>query len=414
MLLAACDGRPLQDALQTDPNLRPETSAEPPRPAATCSEIARSRLPEAFPSGFCYPEADLLQVTESTLDNGTAIEARWSTEDDAEQVQSFYREAFEQENWEVTTSTDVSATAPIEAVKDGVRVAIAIPAGQSEGAGAASFTVSYRPSQTAQVDEEPVVATAPAAEGAEGNASETSADEPASSAGAARSFTDADDAPEELRDYVRDLASLGVLDAAEGNQFQPNEPVTRRTFARWLFNANNRLYTEPSKRIRIASGSDAVFQDVPQSNPDFGKIQGLADAGLVPSALSGATAVSFRPDAPMTRETLVQWKVPLDLRQSLPNATLDAVQQAWGFQDAAKIEPKALQAVLADYANGDQSNIRRAFGFTTLFQPKKPVTRAEAAAVLWHFGYQGEGRSAGDVLQGAGEEAETEPETSEG
>jgi hypothetical protein len=78
---------------------------------------------------------------------------------------------------------------------------------------------------------------------------------------------------------------------------------------------------------------------------------------------------------------------------------VDAVQQTWGFRDAARIDPKALQAVLADHQNGDQANIRRAFGYTALFQPKKPVSRAEAAASLWYFGFQGDGQSAQDALK---------------
>jgi len=116
--------------------------------------------------------------------------------------------------------------------------------------------------------------------------------------------------------------------------------------------------------------------------------------------LSGnSTEVLFRPDAPLTRESLVLWKVPLDIRQGLPQASLDAVQQTWGFQDAGKIDPKAMRAILADFQNGEQSIIRRVFGYTTLFQPKKPVTQAEAAAALWYFGSQGEGISASEVLQ---------------
>ena len=87
------------------------------------------------------------------------------------------------------------------------------------------------------------------------------------------------------------------------------------------------------------------------------------------------------------------------MRRSLPNATLDAIKESWGFQDAAKIDPKVLRAVLADYQNSDLSNIRRAFGYTTLFSPKKTVSRAEAAAVLWFFGAQGDGLSAKDALQ---------------
>ncbi|HEY9659228.1 MAG TPA: S-layer homology domain-containing protein, partial [Allocoleopsis sp.] len=151
----------------------------------------------------------------------------------------------------------------------------------------------------------------------------------------------------------------------------------------------------------LAVASDQpTFQDVPSSDPDFGVIQGLANAGLIPSPLSGdSTVVTFRPNTPLTREEMILWKVPVDLRQALPNATIEAVQQSWGFQDAARIDPKALRAVLADYQNGDLANIRRAFGYTTLFQPKKAATRAEAAAALWFFGLQADGISAKDALQ---------------
>ncbi|MGB3642768.1 MAG: S-layer homology domain-containing protein, partial [Rivularia sp. (in: cyanobacteria)] len=54
---------------------------------------------------------------------------------------------------------------------------------------------------------------------------------------------------------------------------------------------------------------------------------------------------------------------------------------------------------IADYQNGEQSNIRRVFGYTTLFQPKKAVTRAEAAAALWYFGTESEGISAKEALK---------------
>ena len=181
---------------------------------------------------------------------------------------------------------------------------------------------------------------------------------------------------------------------------RPNDPITRRDYARWLLQANNTLYAEqPSRRIRLAPASaQPAFQDVSKTDPDFAVIQGLAEAGIIPSALSGnATITSFRPDAPVTRETLLQWKVPLDVRHTLPTATVDAVQQTWGFQDAARIDPNALRAVLSDYQNGDRANILRAFGYTTLFQPQKAVTRAEAAATLWYFGFQGDGIAASDV-----------------
>ncbi len=176
--------------------------------------------------------------------------------------------------------------------------------------------------------------------------------------------------------------------------------MTRREYARWLLATNNRFYADQrSRKIRAGvSSSSPVFKDVSTSDADFGAIQGLAEAGIIPSPLTGSsTELTFRPDAPLTRKDLLLWKVPLDTRSPLPQATAAAVEEAWGFQDAAKIPARPLQAVLADYQNGDLSNIRRAFGYTTLFQPDKAATRAEAAAVLWRYGNSTEGITAEDL-----------------
>ena len=91
--------------------------------------------------------------------------------------------------------------------------------------------------------------------------------------------------------------------------------------------------------------------------------------------------------------------MPLDNRKALPSATIEQVKETWGFQDATKISPKALKAVYSDFQNGEKANIRRVFGFTTLFQPQKAITRAQAAVSLWYFGFQGEGVSAKEALE---------------
>lgn len=215
-----------------------------------------------------------------------------------------------------------------------------------------------------------------------------------------------DEVPTDLRPYVQDWLTLGQTPTAANIfaaiPFQPSRTLTRGEYSHWLFAANNLFYSDqPSRRIRPGSAnSTPAFQDVPADHPHFSAIQGLAEAGIIPSALTGnATAVTFRPEDPLTRETLVLWKVPLDTRAILPTATVEAVQAAWGFQDAATIEPLALRAVLADRQTGDFANILRAFGFTTLFQPKRAVSQAEAAAVLWRFGHQTEGVSVEDVIR---------------
>lgn len=217
--------------------------------------------------------------------------------------------------------------------------------------------------------------------------------------------------PADLQSYIRDLQAIGVLQlpktdtngekTSERSADSPfSETITRREFARWLFDSYNTIYAdEPGERLRPGTPSDEpAFQDVSSANPDFAAIQGLAEAGIIPSAFTGnSTEVNFRPNAPLVREDLLLWKVPLDIQSALPTTTPEAVTESWGFQDTASIDPLALRAIAADFQLGDFSNFRRAFGYTTLFRPDKAVSRAEAAAVLWRFGNQTEGRTAAEV-----------------
>jgi len=208
-------------------------------------------------------------------------------------------------------------------------------------------------------------------------------------------FSDLVTAPASLRDWLKDLNQLGTIAPKIGQEFRPNTLVTRREYARWLLATNNRLYkNQPSRQIRLAQSSDsASFSDIPNKHPDFAIIQGLANAGLI-----NGIGDRFRPDDPLLREELVQWKIPLDLRQPLPNATLETVIQSWGFKDSDLISENAINAIFADAQLRDLSNIRRSFGFTTILQPQKPVTRAEAAASLWYFGTATDGISVRKAL----------------
>jgi hypothetical protein len=209
-------------------------------------------------------------------------------------------------------------------------------------------------------------------------------------------FSDLEAAPTALRGWIKDLNKLGTITPKTGQQFKPNILVARREYARWLLETNNRLYkNQPSRQVRLAQPTDsASFTDIPNNHPDFRIIQGLANAGLI-----GGTGDRFRPNDPLLREELVQWKIPLDLRQPLPNATLESVSQSWGFKDSDRISENALSAIFVDAQLRDLSNIRRSFGFTTLLQPQKPVTRAEAAASLWYFGTATDGISVSKALE---------------
>ncbi|WAL62511.1 S-layer homology domain-containing protein [Thermocoleostomius sinensis] len=447
-LLPACANSPwasnLERSLAGDPSLENGSVFGTPGSTAAAENDAVTALPADFPAEIPrYTNAELLSVTQAEvadLSSGATgvTRTRWATPDPAEEIAQFYRDAFNRDGWQLDRSSEepnntttpaptaspnasttvagssaTSISAPIVAERDGLRVTVAIDpdvnSTETTAENTTEFTIDYQfinNQTTAQVSpaESGEGTSVPNEQTQRGENNRSASGSPSSTL-TAPEFTDLNQAPTELQPYIADLAKLGALRVqATGSttEFSPNTTITRREYARWLVTANNLIYAnQPARRIRLGVSSDQpAFQDVPVSDPDFGEIQGLANAGLIPSSLSGdATAVTFRPDAPLTREELMLWKVPVDLRKALPNATIEAVQQTWGFQDTAQIDPRALRAILADFQNSDLSNIRRAFGYTTLFQPDKPVTRAEAAAVLWFFGSQGDGLSARDVLQ---------------
>lgn len=371
-----------------------------------------AELPADFPTEIPrYPNAQLQEVTSTA----PATNTRWFTPDSADKIQAFYQQQFQNNNWQILGEPNQQAGS-LEASLNDLKVTVA--AVPTQNPGVTEFTIQYvkeTQQPTAEKTPENNVVLTPTAEAtpevaATATPQETSAPDATILTGTSLVFADVNKAPKELRSFVTELGELGVLTPAkiagknESNNpiFEPNKVITKREFARWIMAANNQIQVnQPAKQIRLANeSSQPAFQDVPRTDPDFGAIQGLAEAGIIPSQLSGDnTALLFRPDAPLTREQMILWKVPLDTKLTTSGATFDAIKQTWGFQDAFKIEPKAIKAVLTDFQNGDASNIRRVFGYTTLFQPKKPVTRAEAAGTIWFFGTSTEGISAKEALK---------------
>ncbi|MFN3926516.1 MAG: S-layer homology domain-containing protein [Pseudanabaenaceae cyanobacterium] len=190
--------------------------------------------------------------------------------------------------------------------------------------------------------------------------------------------------------YSQDLAKLpGLAVSATGDL---TAPVTRREYARWLVRTNNTLFSDrPSRQLRL--GGAVPFLDVEPNDPDLGEISGLVNGGII------ARTDQFRPEDPLTREEMIHMKIPFDLGQAPPFATREQLQALWAFRDSEQISDYAIRAIVADAQLGDKSNIRRSFGFTTIFQPRQPVTRAEALASLWYFGTPVDGISVGDYIQ---------------
>lgn len=438
--LSACNNPTLQRAFSADPNTT--------RWGET--DKVQTELPADFPTDLRYEAATLAAVNAPSNQvagnaaTGTPLwtRTRWTTAEAPQAILEFYRQRFGSNGWRLLRQVAGDAQISLTAQQRDLQVLVSIPVARTTP-GAANPLSPATPQPVVDPNRDrPAPLTSFSLDYARGVNPEalSSAQEgetdlrsgdanligprppaefdtaSASAATASQQFTDLDQAEPELQPYIRDLAQLGVLtgnQTTSNSRFNPEQAIQRRTFARWLVEANNRIYRDrPARQIRLVrNNSQPAFRDVPATDPDFPYIQGLAEAGYLPSALSGDTsAVLFRPDAPLSRETMLQWKVPLDLRQILPTATVDSVKQAWGFKDANRIEPQALQAILADYQNGDLSNIRRIFGATLLLQPKKPVTQAQAAGALWYIGAQGDGFSAQDILRGEQQGRNAPPE----
>ncbi|KAF4351180.1 hypothetical protein F8388_024211 [Cannabis sativa] len=162
------------------------------------------------------------------------------------------------------------------------------------------------------------------------------------------------------------LAALQVLKVIEAD-VQPSDLCTRREYARWLVTASNAL-----------------------SRTDY-MTWCLAEAGLISSKLSRGDMLSsveedhssyfFSPESPLSRQDLVSWKMALEKRH-LPEADRKALYQVSGFIDTDKIHQDACPALVADLSAGEHGIIALSFGYTRLFQPDKPVTKAQAAIAL--------------------------------
>ncbi|MBP0028687.1 MAG: S-layer homology domain-containing protein [Roseofilum sp. Guam] len=374
-------GISLEQLLAPDPQLQANPASQS-SPQASPAPASAIELPDNFPSAIPqYPNATLELVSPLTAaEEGTIT--RWFSADSTTLVRRYYQQQLNERTWEIISAPDApELSARLERLE--LTLNFAPPT-----SGQTTYTLTYRIDDAPTAISSPTVSPSPSPT-ISVNPSPTSENNDAE-------IDEILDVSTPLSPGVTELITLGITNNSSTEAFQPHEIITRGDYARWLMNANNQIYADdPGKQIRLASTTrDPVFQDVPKSDPDFAYIQGLAEAGLIPSALMGeATETRFRPDAPLTRENLIGWKVPLDTRSALPKATIEAVKDTWGFQDASKINSQFLPSILVDFQNGNNANIRRVFGYTRLFQPQKTVTQLEAATALTYFGTQGEGRS---------------------
>ncbi|QDZ39869.1 S-layer homology domain-containing protein [Euhalothece natronophila Z-M001] len=383
-LITGC-GEGLQQRLAADSELEEQEDVSPDNEEEVTQTEPTEDVPDEIP---LYPNAELV---DEQIDEEEAFgRLQWLSPDSMEEIIAFYEQELGEDNWEVET--------PFTEGQDGEEI-------MEARSRSLNLSVLVADAQTPQPSHTILIEyqrRSPEEETTEDTTEEEVVEEDTTREFAGN-FNDLDETPEALQEKVEDLAELGILTPLEEGEeeFAPNEPITRGTFARWLFQANNEFYSDrSSQQIRPVNQAETrAFQDISQNDPDFPIIQGLAETGLIPSRLTGDDDVTrFRPDRSLTRETLLLWKVPLDIRRSLPSVDVETIEDTWGFRDANAIDSEALGAIAADYRNGEDSNLRRVYGYTQLLQPQREVTRAEAAAALWSFGTQGEIISANELL----------------
>ena len=207
---------------------------------------------------------------------------------------------------------------------------------------------------------------------------------------------------------ITDLAKLGVFGTPSG-KFNPSGTITRGDFTRWLVNANNAIWADDTdKQIRPASGGASAYPDVSSSHPDFSYIQGLHDSGFA----VGFPDKTFKPDEKLTHEQMIAIKEALD-RGGVDKYYVsfwDATMPHW--KDRDKIN-KMFRPAIAEDGDLDRvaraqsqpayviDNVGRSFGAIAMFDPQQPVTRAQAALVLWKIGAHVDQRAPQDLPRSA-------------
>lgn len=165
------------------------------------------------------------------------------------------------------------------------------------------------------------------------------------------------------KDTVEYLASKGIAIAKSGNNFEPNAKITRAEFLDML--------------MRIAQLNGDVqkmpFTDVTSNDWYAGSVAAAYDNGIV----SGTTATTFSPDAPITRQDMA---VMISKVLSADGYTSADLTELSRFNDGTAIATYAKAAVALvsreTIVNGTPEGN---------FKPKDNTTRAEAAAMIYNM-----------------------------
>lgn len=161
------------------------------------------------------------------------------------------------------------------------------------------------------------------------------------------------------KSFIDALAARDIIAGFPGNEYRPNEPVTRAQFAAII----NKAFNPPAKREAIN------FRDVPTSFWGFQAIQTASRGGF----LSGYPNGTFQPQQQIER---VQALVSLANGLGLTTTGTNVLSF---YSDANSIPDYARNAIAAATSRSIVVN----FPTVRQLNPRRPATRAEVAAFVY-------------------------------
>lgn len=170
--------------------------------------------------------------------------------------------------------------------------------------------------------------------------------------------------------FIEGLRDRGVATGFVGGEFEPDAPISRAQFASQL----DRAFSQGDKAPLLN------YPDVPSDHPQRDAITQVTKAGF----MSGYSEGGFRPDKSVSRmEVLVSLVTGLALTTSSdPAAILEAT-----YQDASEVPQWAVDKT----ATATELGMVVFENSPEIFEPNKPATRAEAAAMIYQaLAYLGE------------------------
>ena len=182
-----------------------------------------------------------------------------------------------------------------------------------------------------------------------------------------------------------------LLPRQAAEQFQLNQVVTRREFARWLL---------AYYRLSPQNNYPSPFVDVPDSHPDKGVLSIIYDRQLLPFGTNDQGQPEFRPDDPISRAELCYWYVRFadklawwehlkeeghNAWQELTPPQTDPFNTIDQFVDFRSLRPGYQEAAVIAYSDGLLRSVLGVKGSDLLkagLQPNEPLTRGQAVVFL--------------------------------